>query len=447
MGIIASLQHTFPGGVHPNEGKELSMSEPIRPVEPGEILRFPMSQHIGAPAEPVVQVGDHVKKGQLIGKASGFVSANIYSSVSGDVVEIAPHAVVGGGVVPCVVINRDHQDEAVDHFGEEVDVSRLSKEEILERIKNSGIVGMGGAGFPTHVKLMPKNPEQIDHVIVNGAECEPYLTSDYRLMMERSEDLIEGLRIVLSLFPGAKGVLAIEKNKPEAIARLEYLTQNMPNIQVLPLKTKYPQGAERQIIYVTTGRRIYSRKLPAEAGCIVDNVQTILAIYDGVARNIPSISRVMTITGNGVKNPGNVFVPYGMSHKEVMEQMGGFVEEGVQKMISGGPMMGIALYDLDVPVTKTSSSILATMEDEVSAALTTNCIRCGRCVKACPSHLVPQMMADAAERRDLEMFQRLNGMECYECGSCTYVCPAKRKLTQSFKQARRAVQEEMRKKA
>ncbi|MDY3908796.1 MAG: electron transport complex subunit RsxC [Eubacterium sp.] len=437
-------QSTFRGGTHPYEGKELSMSTPIEVMEPGEELVFSMSQHIGAPATPVVAVGDTVKMGQLIGEASGFISANIVSSVSGEVKAVEPRLLSSGAKATCVVIANDGQYEPIEGLGEDRDYTTLSKEEIRQIIKDAGIVGMGGAGFPTNVKVTPKNEEDIDYVIVNGAECEPYLTSDYRLMLERAEELVQGLRVVVSLFDKAKGVIAIEDNKPEAIAKMQYLTQDDPKLEVKVLKTKYPQGAERQVIYVVTGRKINSKKLPADAGCIVDNVQTVLAIYDAVCKRTPSMSRVMTLTGDAMARPQNYVVKFGMSHAEVLEKAGGLNGEA-EKLISGGPMMGMAMYDLNTPVTKTSSSILAMSRDEVSVWEPTNCIRCGRCATVCPSHLVPQMMAQAAERDDLEYFEKINGMECYECGSCTYVCPAKRRLTQIFKQARRAVMDNRKK--
>ena len=437
-------QSTFRGGTHPYEGKELSMSTPIEVMEPGEELVFSMSQHIGAPATPVVAVGDTVKMGQLIGEASGFISANIVSSVSGEVKAVEPRLLSSGAKATCVVIANDGQYEPIEGLGEDRDYTTLSKEEIRQIIKDACIVGMGGAGFPTNVKVTPKNEEDIDYVIVNGAECEPYLTSDYRLMLERAEELVQGLRVVVSLFDKAKGVIAIEDNKPEAIAKMQYLTQDDPKLEVKVLKTKYPQGAERQVIYVVTGRKINSKKLPADAGCIVDNVQTVLAIYDAVCKRTPSMSRVMTLTGDAMARPQNYLVKFGMSHAEVLEKAGGLNGEA-EKLISGGPMMGMAMYDLNTPVTKTSSSILAMSRDEVSVWEPTNCIRCGRCATVCPSHLVPQMMAQAAERDDLEYFEKINGMECYECGSCTYVCPAKRRLTQIFKQARRAVMDNRKK--
>ena len=298
-------QSTFRGGTHPYEGKELSMDDPIQVMLPKEELVFSMSQHIGAPATPVVSVGDTVKMGQIIGEASGFISANIVSSVSGEVKAIEPRLLSSGAKATCVVIANDGKYEPIEGLGTDRDYTQLSKEEIRQIIKDAGIVGMGGAGFPTNVKVTPKNEEDIDYVIVNGAECEPYLTSDYRLMLEKPEEIVQGLKVVVSLFPKAKGVIAIEDNKPEAIAKLQYLTEDDPQLEVKVLKTKYPQGAERQIIYVVTGRKINSKMLPADAGCIVDNVQTICAIYQAVCKCTPSMSRVVTLTGDAMAHPQN----------------------------------------------------------------------------------------------------------------------------------------------
>ena len=436
---------TFSGGVHPWDGKELSKDKPIIRLNPKSEMVFPMAQHIGAPANPVVAVGDAVLVGQCIGEAGGFVSANIFSSVSGTVKAIEPRQTVSGAKVLSVVIDNDGAYQTVPGFGEKRDYKNLTPQEIRDIIKDAGIVGMGGAGFPTHVKLTPKNPNDIEYILVNAAECEPYLTSDYREMLEEPEKLVGGLRIVLSLFPDAEGLICIENNKPAAVAVLNELIKNDKNISIKVLKAKYPQGAERNLVYAAVGRQFNSTMLPADVGCIVQNVDTICAIYRAVAENTPLVRRIVTVSGDSVKEPQNFNVPIGTSHAEVVEAAGGLVGEP-KKIISGGPMMGTAMYTLDVPVQKTSSAILAFAEDEVEQFESSPCIRCGRCVAACPSHLVPQKLELAARMFDNEAFEKLNGMECYECGSCTYVCPAGRRLTQALKQTRRAVLDARRKK-
>lgn len=429
-------QSTFKGGTHPYEGKELSMDSPIQVMDPKEELVFSMSQHIGAPATPVVAVGDTVKMGQIIGEASGFISANIVSSVSGEVKKIEPRLLSSGAKAPCVVIANDGEYTPVDGLGEERDYTKLSKEEIRQIIKDAGIVGMGGAGFPTNVKVTPKNEEDIDYVIVNGAECEPYLTSDYRLMLEKPEEIIQGLRVVLSLFDHAKGVIAIEDNKPEAISKLQYLTEGDSNIEVKTLKTKYPQGAERQLIFATTGRKINSSMLPADAGCVVNNVDTVVAIYYAVFEGKPLMERIVTVTGDAIKHPRNFKVRIGTNYHELIEEAGGFKTEPV-KIISGGPMMGFGIFELDVPTTKTASALLCMSEDDVSAMEPTACIKCGRCVEVCPGRVLPNKLMVAAIHGDEETFLKLNGMECCECGCCSYICPAKRPLTQTIKSMRK----------
>lgn len=436
---------TFSGGIHPYEGKELSKDKPIIKLEPKGELVFPMSQHIGAPAKPVVAVGDKVLVGQRIGEAEGFVSANIISSVSGTVKAVEPRLAVNGTNVLSVVVENDNEYKAVEGFGEKRETKNLSAKEIREIVKDAGIVGLGGAGFPTHVKLSQKNESDIEYILVNGAECEPYLTSDYRLMLEEPEKLVGGLRIILQMFEKAKGLICIEDNKPDAIARLTELVRNDKNIQVTPLKTKYPQGGERTLIYAATGRQINSSMLPSDAGCIVQNVDTVCSIYRAVAESTPLIQRVFTVTGEAVAEPQNFRVRTGTSFAELAEAAGGFKTEP-KKLIAGGPMMGTALYTLDVPVAKTSSALLAFDEDEVADMEPGACIRCGKCLSACPSKLVPQKLMEAAERFDNSAYEALGGMECYECGSCTYVCPAGRRLTQAFHQARRSVMDARKKK-
>ncbi len=437
---------TFKGGIHPYEGKELSEEKPVQVLMPKGQLVFPMSQHIGAPAKPLVAAGDHVLAGQKIGEAGGFISANVICSVSGTVKAIEPRRVANGTMALSVIVENDGLYETAEGVGVQRDPSGLSKEEIRSIVKEAGIVGLGGAGFPTHVKLTPKDENAIDYIIVNGAECEPYLTSDYRIMVEEPEKVVGGLKVILQLFDHAKGVIGIEDNKPEAIRILTELVKDEPRISVCPLKTKYPQGGERSLIYAVTGRKINSSMLPADAGCIVDNVDTVDAIYMAVCQSTPLMRKIITVTGDAVKDPRNFQVKLGTCYRELLEAAGGFREEP-EKILSGGPMMGQAMFSLDIPVSKTSSALTCFTKDQVSAMAPSACIRCGRCIGVCPSHIVPPMMMRAALNNDLEQFEKLNGMECMECGSCTYVCPAKRPLTQAFKQMRTAVAAARRKKS
>ena len=429
---------TFKGGIHPYEGKELSENKPVQVLQPKGEMVFPLSQHIGAPAKPLVAAGDQVLVGQKIGEPGGFISACVISSVSGTVKTIEPRMVANGSMVPSVIIENDGKYQTVEGYGKERDPKTLSKEEIRNLVKEAGVVGLGGAGFPTHVKLTPKDESKIDTIIVNGAECEPYLTSDYRMMLEEPESIIKGLNIILQLFDNAKGVIGIESNKPEAIKLMTELVKDEPRITVCPLQTKYPQGGERTLIYAVTGRKINSTMLPADAGCMVDNVDTVISIYNAVAKGIPLIRRIITVTGDAIANPQNYNVRTGTSYTELIEASGGFKTEP-EKVISGGPMMGQALFNFNIPVTKTSSALTCLTKDEAAVNAPSACIRCGRCVKVCPGNIVPQMIMDAAERSDLERFVKLNGMECCECGCCAYICPARRPLTQAFKEMRKEV--------
>ena len=437
---------TFIGGVHPYEGKELSADKPIQVIQPKGELVYPLSQHIGAPAKPLVAKGDKVLVGQKIAEAGGFISANVICSVSGTVKGIEPRLVANGAIVQSIIVENDNEYTAIEGFGEKRDYTKLSKEEIRNIVKEAGIVGLGGAGFPTNVKLAPKDDNAIDHIIVNAAECEPYLTSDYRLMMEQPERLIGGIKVMLSMFPNAKGVIGIEENKPEAIKLLEGLVKDEPKITVCPLKTKYPQGGERFLIYaVTGGREINSTMLPADAGCIVDNVETIIAIYNAVKLGKPVMNRVSTITGDAVANPGNFLYYIGTNYAELVEAAGGFKVQP-EKIISGGPMMGFSMFSLDIPTTKTSSSLLCLAEDEVAKAEPSPCINCGRCVEACPEQLIPSRLAKMADHGVADEFEKWHGLECIECGSCSFACPAKRQLAQSIKTMKKQVLAAKRKK-
>ena len=379
---------TFRGGIHPYDGKDLSKNCPVEKYLPKGDLAILVSQHIGAPAKPIVKKGDHVLAGQKIAEAGGFVSAPIHSSVSGTVKGIEKRLTAVGAMGDAIIIENDGLYESVEYAPAKL--SDLSKEDILKRIQEGGVVGQGGAGFPTHVKLSPKEPDKIDHILVNGAECEPYITSDYRRMMEEPESIVGGLEVILKAFPKAVGCICIEDNKPDCIARMKEAIKGKERMEVKELKTKYPQGGERTLIYAVTGREINSTMLPADVG----------------------------------------------------------LKEKIAKAISGGPMMGFALYDLHIPCTKTTSSLLFLERDAVSEAkqIQTACINCGRCVSVCPGHVVPARLATLAEHGDMAGFEKMDGMECCECGCCSYICPAKRPLTQSIKSMRKMVLAERKKK-
>ncbi len=446
---------TFKRGIHPYDGKALSADSPVRAISAEGEMIYPLSQHIGAPAVPVVSVGDLVLAGQKIAEASGFVSAPIYSSVSGKVKAIAPRLTSAGENQTCIIIENDGMnkwenpayDPTNEAYGGEdfltemmasEQVRNLTSENIRNAIREAGIVGMGGAGFPAAVKLTPKDDNKIDYLIINGAECEPYLTSDDRLMREKGDVLLAGCSLLLRMFPNATCLIGIENNKKAAIDSLTRKAGAYEKIKICPLKTKYPQGGERMLISALTGRKLNSARLPSDVGCVVVNVATVISAFYAVTLGRPLTHRVMTVTGDAVATPCNLLVPIGMSFAKVLDAAGGFAE-GVtpQKLITGGPMMGTALFTLDIPVTKTSASLLALKKDPVAIHDTTACIKCGRCVSACPEHLVPQLLSEVADNEDFDTFEKYGGMECIECGSCAYVCPAKRQLVQSMRYGRR----------
>ena len=436
---------TFRGGIHPYEGKELSKDHPIEKYLPKGDLVYPLSQHIGAPSVPCVKKGDTVLAGQKIADAGGFVSVPLHASVSGTVKGIEKHLNATGSMVDCIVIENDQQYQEVEY--QEARLEDLTKEEILNRIKEGGVVGMGGAGFPTHVKLAPKDPSRIEYILVNGAECEPYITSDYRRMIEEPEKVVKGLQVILTLFDSAKGYICIEDNKPDCIAKMKELVKDIDRIEVKEVMTKYPQGGERTLIYAATGREINSSMLPADVGCVVDNVETVISVYRAVILGRPVNSRVVTMSGDGIKEPKNLLVLSGTDMSELVDAAGG-LKAKIAKAISGGPMMGFALYDLHVPCTKTTSAFLFLEHDAVSEAqeIQTACINCGRCVSVCPGHVLPARLAKLAERGDMAGFEAMDGMECCECGCCSHICPAKRPLTQSIKSMRKMVLASRRKK-
>ena len=426
---------TFRGGVHPIARKELTEGKPPVPLTPKGELVFLMNQHIGKPADPVVAKGDHVLAGQKIAQAAGFVSADIFSSVSGTVKSIEMRQTAAGTLAQAIVVESDGEDTRVQGVAERIDYMQLGNREILERIKSAGIVGMGGAGFPTHVKLTVKEPETIRYAIANGAECEPYITCDDQLMQLHAAEIVEGVEIMLRLFPQAKGVICIENNKPAAIAAMEKACIGRERIHVMSMKTKYPQGGERSLISAVAGRHLHLGMLPADAGCVVDNVATIRAIYRAVCFGEPLTERLVTVSGDSVKEPGNFLVKIGTNSQELVDACGGW-KDGIEpeKILSGGPMMGIPLVDLNVPICKNNNAITALSTDPVAASPMTACLRCGRCNRVCPLGLSPQLMQVAAQHKDYERYEkRLYGLECIACGCCTYICPAKRPLMQLFK--------------
>ena len=426
---------TFHGGVHPAEHKELSKESPLTQLLPKGELVYMTNQHIGKPASPVVKKGDRVLAGQIIAEAGGFVSANIVSSVSGTVKAVEPRKNASGGSAMAIVVENDGEYTLAEGVGVECDSKGLTGQEILSKVQKAGIVGMGGAGFPTHVKLTVKTPEKIDYVIANGAECEPYITCDDQLMRTKAAEIVEGMEYMLRLFPNAKGVVVVENNKPEAIAAMEQACQGHDRVYVQPVKTKYPQGGERSLITVITGKHLKLGMLPADAGCVVDNVATIYAIYRAVKFNEPLMERGFTVSGDAVQNPGNFIVKIGTSHQELVDACGGFKQDP-KKVLSGGPMMGFAMTGLEAPICKNNNALTCLTVDEVEIAegQMTACLRCGRCSRACPLGLSPQLMQVAAIRKDYDRYEhKLYGLDCIGCGCCTYGCPAKRPLMQLFK--------------
>jgi len=402
-------------------------------------LSIPLSQHLGKPAKPVVRMNDEVKKGQLVGEADGFISANVHASTSGKVRAIRPHPHPGGQYAMTVFITPDGKDEWAEGLNSApVDWKGMSKEEILKKIRDAGVVGMGGAGFPTNVKLSPPPDKKIDTIILNGAECEPFLTADHRLMVESPEAVVAGLEIMASLFPGTlKLAIGIEANKPDAIDALQQYA--VPKkIEVLALKTKYPQGAEKQLINAITGRNVGEGELPFDRGCIVQNIGTAVAVYDAVCRNRPLIERVVTVSGMEIARQKNISARIGTSFSDIIAFCGGMSEK-TNQVISGGPMMGKAIFSLDVPVVKTTSGILFINNSALGKSRERACIRCGRCVEVCPQGLAPWLLANVAQLRQLEKIQLLGLANCTECGSCTYVCPSGRELVHWIKYAKALV--------
>ncbi|MFY9153828.1 MAG: electron transport complex subunit RsxC [Prolixibacteraceae bacterium] len=416
------------GGVHPAENK-LSAQKAIELLALPKSVFIPLGQHIGAPAEAVVQKGDQVKVGQLIAKSSGFVSANIHSSVSGTVkkVDLGPDTSGYQKKGIYIDVTDDIWEEQIDRTKDIKTEFTLDSAAILAKIQDAGIVGLGGATFPTHVKLMPPKGMKAEILLINGVECEPYLTSDHRLMLEHGEELIVGTRILMKALNVTKAAIGIENNKPDAIEKMNSLVAGLKDISVVPLKVKYPQGGEKQLIKAVTGREVPSGALPISVGAVVTNIATTFAVYEAVQKNKPLFERVVTVTGKSVQKPTNFMVRIGTTVSELIEAAGG-LPENCGKIINGGPMMGKAVSNTEIPVTKGTSGILMMPETESKREQMMPCIRCSRCVSVCPMGLEPYLLMTVAEKQIWERAETERVMDCIECGSCSYTCPASRPL-------------------
>lgn len=416
------------GGVHPPENK-FSSGAAIEGMQLPKRVFIPLSQHLGAPATVIVNRGDEVKTGQLIAKSSGFISANIHSSVTGKVFKIDDVMDQTGYRRKAVIIDtrEDEWEEGIDTSNDIRHEVSLSKEDIIRRMSDRGIVGLGGATFPTHVKMMVPDGKTAEYLIINGVECEPYLTSDHRLMLEKGEEMLIGTSILMKALGVKEAMVGIENNKPDAIEHLTKLAGKFKGITIHPLKVKYPQGGEKQLIKALTGREVPSGKLPIETGCVVDNVGTAFAVYEAVQKNKPLIERVVTVTGKAAKKPSNFLVRVGTPISALVEKAGG-LPENLGKVIGGGPMMGKALMSVEAPIVKGSSGILLMPVKEARRVDVKTCIRCGRCITVCPMGLEPYILAQEVLHEMWDSVEADKVMDCIECGSCHYTCPSGRPL-------------------
>jgi len=421
MGILRTF---VLGGIHPAENK-LSSNAPIETISVPKQAIIPLGQNLGAPSKPVVKKGDMVKVGQLLAEAGGFISTPIHSPVSGKIFKIDNAIDASGYKRPAIIINveGDEWDESIDTSTEIVSEITLDSKQIIEKIKNAGVVGMGGATFPTYVKLMPPPGKVAEYLIINGVECEPYLTADHRLMLEKGEEIIIGTRLLMKALNVNKAFIGIENNKPDAINHMRELVKTHAGIEVQTLKVQYPQGGEKQLIKASVNREVPSGKLPIEVGCVVQNVGTAFAVYEAVQKNKPLIERVVTVTGKAVKKPSNLLARIGTPIGELIEAAEGF-PNNTGKMIGGGPMMGKAITSLDVPIVKGSSGVLLMKKEESFRRIESPCIRCSKCTYVCPMGLEPFLLSKASKLNNFEMAENESIMDCIECGSCQYACPA-----------------------
>lgn len=439
------MRHTFLiGGVHPKDYK-ISADSPIEDFPVLERVYISMSQHIGAPAEPIVSKGDHVKVGQLIAKPTGFVSAAIHSSVSGTVASVEPYADLAGNYVMTVIIDveGDQWEESIDRTPDIVSEIKLSKEEIIKKIADSGIVGLGGASFPTHIKLSPPPGKKADYLLINGAECEPFLTSDYRIMLEKPEEIIIGAEIMMKALGVSRCLFGVEENKPEAIKILSSFSAQHPGVKIVSLKKKYPQGGEKQLIEALTRRRVPSMGLPIDAGAVVQNCGTALAVYEAVQKNKPLFEGIVTVTGNCTDQQRNFRLRVGTPIEKMLYQVGR-VPKDAAKVISGGPMMGKAIANLQAASVKSTSAILVLTEKETKRNPEGNCMRCGKCIEACPMGLEPYLLNKLSKVGDTASMEANKIYDCIECGCCLYTCPSYIPLLDNIRVAKAQVMKIMR---
>lgn len=433
---------TFERGVHPSEHKELTATRNVERAQLPSTVVVPLHQHAGAPAEPLVKRGEEVTEGQLIGAPKGFISAPVHASLSGKVKEVSYQPHPGGAKVLSVVITGDGTEKEWGPVDGGCDLDKITSEGIRERIREAGIVGMGGAAFPTAIKLTPPKGKIIDTVVLNGCECEPFLTADHRIMLEEAEKVVWGLKALMKAVSSSRGVIGIEANKPDAVESMNRAIGGDTSITVIVLETKYPQGAEKMLVKAALGRKIPPGKLPLDVGVVVNNVGTAAAVYEALNWGKPLIERIVTVSGNGIKEPKNLRVRVGTSFQEVIDQCGGVVAEGEYEVLNGGPMMGIAQTRLDVPVLKGTSGITVLTAESIKPIVYEACIRCSSCVDACPMGLMPYRLGDFGRESRVAEFKDWGGVACIECGCCSFVCPSKRPLLQWIRVGKLRVRQE-----
>ncbi len=426
---------TFKGGIHPPYNKECTNSGRIIPLAPGEKLYIPLLQHIGATCNPLVKKGDYVKMYQKIGDSEAFVSSPVHSGISGTVVDIKKHLHPNGTKVETVIIENDFNYEKDTSLKPDKTYEEMTAEEIIDLTHRAGIVGMGGAGFPVHIKLSPPKDKHPEYIIINGAECEPYLSSDHLSMLNYADDIIYGIKVLLKATGAGSAIIAIEDNKRDAEQVISEKLTDIPEIKTCLMKTKYPQGSEKHVIKAVLGREVPSGALPIDAGVIVNNIDTCIAIANVMLRGIPVTGRRVTVSGGAVVSPGVFEATVGTPIQELIDACGGLSAD-VHKLVMGGPMMGTPLFDTDVPVIKTTSGVLALNRSETKRYSESPCLRCGKCVEACPMGLMPLEVAEAGRREDGERAVSLHANDCIECGSCSYICPAGRFIVENIKLAK-----------